>query len=154
MDREALLGQALDFRRGAPDAGGIHLVGALRELRHAVHLRGLHGRDGDFEFERRQEILEAGRGARGAGALGALGVHFAAAAVFLGDARAVEGPDVREEVGNFRGARGQQQGQHLGSAGLRFLDFLGIVVHQDEGVEAEFQFFGERGEVGGLGDPS
>ena len=153
VDRQALLGEALDFRRGAAYAGGIHLVGALRELRDAVHLRGLHGCDRDFELERREEIFEAGRGAGGAGALGALGVHFAAAAIFIGDARAVEGPDVREEGGNLRGARGQQQGQHLGSAGLHFLNFLGIVVDVDKRIEAEFQLFGERCEIGGLGIP-
>ncbi len=145
--------EALDFRRGAADAGGVHLVGALGELGDAVHLRGLHRGDGDFEFERREEIFEAGGGARGAGALRALGVQFAAAAVFLGDARAVEGPDVGEEIGDFGGARGQGEGQRLGSAGLHFLDFLGIVVHQDEGVEADFEFVGERSEVGGLGVP-
>ena len=48
---------------------------------------------------------------------------------------------------------GSSERQHLGSAGLHFLHLLGIVVHQDEGVEAEFQFFGERREVAGLGIP-
>src|SRR4029077_2480332 len=105
VDGEALFGEALDFRRGAAYAGGIHLVGALRELGYALHLRGLHGSDGDFQLERRKEIFEAERAAGGAGALRALGVHFTAAAIFVGDARAVEGPYVRQEGWNLRGAR-------------------------------------------------
>ncbi len=135
----------------APDAGDVHLVGALGELGDAGGLRGLQRGDGDFEFEGGEEIGEVGGGAGGAGALGALGVEFAAAAVFVGDAGAVEGPDVSAGNRGFRRRRaGSAQGERLGRAGLGFLDFLGIVVDQDEGVQADFEFVGERGEVGGL----
>ena len=153
VDRQALFGQALDFRRGAADTGGIHLVGALRELGNAVHLRRLHRCDPDIEFERREEIFQAGGGALGACALRALDVHVAAAAVFLGDAGAVEGPDVGQEIGDFGGARGQCERQRLGSAGLHFLDLLRTVVHQDESVQADFELAGERRQVAGLGVP-
>jgi len=36
---------------------------------------------------------------------------------------------------------------------LHLLHLLGIVVHQDEGFEAEIQLFGEGGEVAGFGIP-
>src|ERR1035438_8279409 len=58
------------------------------------------------------------------------------------DARAVEGPDVRQEIGDLCGARGQEQGQGLRNPGLHLPHLLGIVVHQDEGIEAEIQLFG------------
>ncbi len=151
--RQALPGQALDFRRRTSNAGGIHLVGALRELRHAVHLRRLHGSDGDFQFERSEKIFQAGCRACGARTLRALDVHFAPAAVFLRDARPVESPYVRQKFRDLFGARRQQQRQHLRSAGLRLLHLLGIVVHQDEAVETDFQLFGEGGEVACLGIP-
>ena len=48
LDRETLRGEALHLGRGAADAGGVHLVGALRELRHPVGLGGLHRRDRDL----------------------------------------------------------------------------------------------------------
>ena len=153
MDREALLAEARDFRGRAPDAGGIHLVGAHGELRHAVHLRGLERRDFDIQFERRQELLQTGRRARRARPFRPLRVHLAAAAIFLGDARPVEGPHVGQEAGDFLGAGGQQQREHLRSAGLHLPHLLGIVVHQDQGVEAQFQFLGERRQVAGLGIP-
>ena len=149
VDREALGGQALDFRRRAPYAGDVHLVGALGELGDAAGLGGLQRGDGDIEFQGGQEIREVRGGAGGAGAFGALGVEFAAAAVFVGDAGTVEGPYVSQKIGDFGRAR-ERQGERLGCPGLGFLDFLGIVVHQDEGVQADFQFVGERGEVGGL----
>ena len=107
MHREALFAEAGDFRRAAPDAGHIHLVGAPGELRHAVHLRRLHGRNPDLQFQRCQEALQAGGSALHARPFRALQVHLAAPAVFLRDARPVEGPDVRQKPGYLFGARRQ-----------------------------------------------
>ena len=154
VDRQALLGEALDFRRGAADAGGIHLVGALRELRDAVHLRGLHRCDRDFELQRREEIFEAGARCASARARSARWAYISPRRRSSSVTRArSKAQTCAQEVGDLRGARGQQQRQHLGSAGLHFLHFLGIVVDQDERIEAEFQLFGERCEIAGLGIP-
>ena len=91
----------------------------LRELGDARHLRRLHGRDRDLQFERSQELFQAGGGALGANPFGPLRVQLRAAAVFLGNARAVESPDMRQESGDLGGPGGQRQGQHLGRARLR-----------------------------------
>jgi hypothetical protein len=75
----------------------------------AVGLGGLQGCDGDFEFERGDEIGEVGRRPGSAGALGSLRVEFAATPVLIGNASTIESPDVAQEIGNFGGA-GQGQG--------------------------------------------
>ena len=69
------------------------------------------------ELKRREEVLQTGRTTRHARPLRPLDIHFAAAAVFLGDARAVERPHMRQEVRDLFGALRQEQRQHWRRAG-------------------------------------
>ena len=143
-DHVALQAAARDLRFGAADAGGIHLVGALGKLGDARQLVRTHGRDLYYKLERGQKFFQRAGGAAGAGAVCLLGVEFGAAPVFGGHAGAVEGPHVAQKQRNLRGLGGQRQGQHLGRGGLRLVAFLGAIVHQDETIEPQFEFRGER----------
>src|SRR2546422_7726860 len=76
LDDEALGIERLNLRFGAPDQRGIHLAGALRELRNARQIPRLHRRNRDFQLQGSEKLLQTDGRPLGAAAFGSLRIKL------------------------------------------------------------------------------
>ena len=68
-----------------------------------------------------------------------LAVHFSSRLVFVRCLKLIEGPAMLEKLGNLGSVLRQLQDKLLGTMGLDFRAFNGIVVNKYEAVQAEVQ---------------
>ncbi len=150
--REALEARGVEPQHlalGPADRGGVELVGALRELRDPRGLGRRHRADVHTEVEASQERLERLGGIAQPRARRLLAIERRALPVLRGQRATVERPHAVEERWNLRG-RGQRQDEDLRTRGLHLGALDGVVVDEDEAVEAEVQLLGDRVDVLGL----
>jgi hypothetical protein len=128
--------QAGEIGFGSPDRGAVELVRALSELRDARHCPGADRLDVDFECQRRKEVLQSECFFARTFPREFLPVPLGTLRIFLRWSCPVGGPDVIQKSGEI--GRGRQlEGQHLGTVGLDLRTRNGIVIEQDETVQAE-----------------
>ena len=76
-----------------------------------------------------------------------LTIKFGAAAIFDGQLQVIENPAVFQESGDLLGILRQLQGQNVRTIGFHFGAFHRVVIQEDETIQAELQFLGERFQI-------
>ena len=149
-DGVGVLGKREEFGFGIAAGAEVELVGALGELGGAGNRESIERFTGGDHLEALEELGFAGEGGFPGGSLGFCAILCGAGAVFSGVGDSLEEVFCGEEVEPTGGVFGKFRDADLGMGLADDGAFGGVVIEEDEAVEAEIEDLLDVGDIVGF----